>query len=397
MDRCYHPTGVFIRFEQEDVGQSITSRFEQQVSRYPSYRAIKTDVEELTYNDLNQAANHVSRVVIEQAGTGEERIALLFEQGVQVIIAIFGVLKAGMTLVPLDPLFPTTRTRYIVNETQPRLILTNTPYVALAEVLAGDGCHVINIDDLDFIPSADNLQKTIPPDAIASIVYTSGSSGQPKGVIDTHRNTLHAVMGDTNLLHICALDRLTALYTPSGAPGTRDTFRALLNGATICPFDLKSEGMGKLAGWLMRTEITIYHSTPTGFRHFVAGLSGEEEFPKLRHIFMSGEPVYNSDVELYARYFFQDCVVANAMGSTEAHNYRWYLVDQDARLSGMTVPLGYDMLDGLKVVLLDEDSKEVGYDQIGQIAVKSRYLSLGYWRRPDLTQDCRPSAIMGHI
>ena len=116
IDRCYHPTGTFVKIEMNDLEQSIPRRFEKQVALYPDNLAIKTDDEEITYEELNRAANQVARAVLEQVGNGNQPVVLLFEQGTQAITETLGVLKAGKILVSLDPSVPRKRISYMVVE-----------------------------------------------------------------------------------------------------------------------------------------------------------------------------------------------------------------------------------------------------------------------------------------
>ena len=384
--RCYHPSGTFIRFEKEELERSIPSRFERQVRANPDQIAIKTRSVELTYHELNQAANRVARAVLQQRGAGEEPIALLFEQGVQAVTAILGVLKAGKFFVPLDPASPRARTGYMIDELQATLLLTNGRNLSMATDLAISAPTLINIDDLDLGLSTENPDLPIPPDALAFIAYTSGSTGQPKGVVQNHRNGLFMILSNTNLFHICPRDGLTLFSTYVSIGGLRDIFGALLNGAGLYPFDLRNEGVGRLSDWLVRNEITLFHSVPSAFRSFVATLSGDEDFPNIRLLHISGEPVFTSDVESYSQYFSSNCIFAQILGTTEAHNLLWYLIDRETRIRGSVVPVGYGFPDGMEVLLLDNNRNEVGVNEVGEIAVKSRHLSPGYWKRPDLTE-----------
>ena len=111
-DKCYHPTGTFIPFANEDIEQSIPERFEQMVRTYPDRLAIKSNNHELTYDELNKAANRVANSILGRRGEGQEPIALLLDQGAPAITSILGVLKAGKIYVPLDPSFPRARTSY---------------------------------------------------------------------------------------------------------------------------------------------------------------------------------------------------------------------------------------------------------------------------------------------
>src|SRR5262245_369773 len=101
--KCVHPTGSFIPFRYADLEQSIPTRFEQQVQQGPTRLAVKTRQHALTYAALNHAANQIAHAVLARRGTGNEPIAMLFEQGAPLMAAILGVLKAGKMYVPLDP------------------------------------------------------------------------------------------------------------------------------------------------------------------------------------------------------------------------------------------------------------------------------------------------------
>ncbi len=383
--KCFHPSGTFVEFRKKELEQSIPVRFEQQVRRYPDRLAIKTRSHELTYDGLNRASNRVARAVLARRGTGEEPIALLLDQGAPVVASILGVLKAGKFYVPLDLSYPRARTAYMLEDSEAELIVTNTRNLSLAEKLARDRSRVMNLDELDPSLSTENPDIRVSPDLLAYMIYTSGSTGEPKGVVQTHRNVLHDIMNYTNAFHICREDRLITLTDYSFADTIRTTHGALLNGGSLYPLDVRNEGVTHLADWLIQQEITIYRSVPTTFRHFIATLDGKQQFPKLRLVYMAGEPVRANDVELYKRHFSSDCIFIDGMGSTECLTYRWCFIDKATKINGSNVPVGY-RLEDMEILLLGDDGNEVEHDQIGEIAVRSRYLCPGYWRKPDFTR-----------
>lgn len=187
----------------------------------------------------------------------------------------------------------------------------------------------------------------------------------------------------TNDLHICPEDRLT-LLTFATAQAIRNIFAALLNGAALFPLDVREQGVTHLAKWLIHEEITIYMSGSPLFRHFAESLTRVEKFPKLRLIRLGSESVSIRHVELYQRYFSPDCIFANALSNTESGTIRKYFICKEAWITGSVVPVGYEV-DDKEILLLDGDRK-VGFNEVGEIVVKSRYLSPGYWQRPDLTK-----------
>ncbi len=377
--RCAHPTGTFVPFRKEETERSIPARFEQQVSRDPGRLALRSRGREWSYGSLNQAANRLAHAILERRGPRPEPVALLLERGAALVVAIMGALKAGRFYVPLDPSFPRARLAYLLEDSQARLVLTNTRNLLVAHDLARDRCPLVNLDELDSQLPTDDPVLAISPDAVAHVFYTSGSTGRPKGVVGTHRSALHVIRIETNAYRLCADDRLTSL-TSAGW----DVFRALLNGGSVYPVDVTEEGLPNLAGWLIHEEITTYSSVATLFRNFVAILTGQEEFPRLRLVELFGEPVYRRDVDLYRKHFVPGCILVNTFGATEVVHASHYFVGRETRLAESIVPGGYAVEDK-EILVLDDDGREAGIDQVGEIAVRSRYLSPGYWRRPDLT------------
>ncbi len=381
-DKCFHPTGRFVEFKREEIEQSIPDRFEQMVRKYPDRIAVKTQHHTLTYGELNKAANRVAHLILMQRGRGEEPIALLLEKGAPLISTIFGILKAGKIYIPLDPSDPLARLRYILEDSRAIAVVTDCENVRLAEELSHNPVPVINIDDIDSTRSTENLGLCISSDAFAYVFYTSGSTGRSKGVVDTHRNVLHNVMRYTNSLHICAADRLTLLQSCSFSGSVSSLFSALLTGAAVFPFDLRKEGVGNLGTRLVQEEITIYHSVPSIFRHVA---TGSERFPKLRLIRLEGDQISQKDVEIFKKYFASDCILVNGLGATECGLVRQYFIDKQITVNRRVVPIGHAVED-MEIVLLDDSGKEVGAGRIGECAVRSRYLAIGYWQKPDLTR-----------
>ena len=383
--RCFHPTGTFIEFKQEEIEQSISDRFEDQVCKHSQRLAVKTKSNEYTYAELNKAANRIAHSILARRGDRQEQVALLHHQGAAAIVATLGALKAGKTYVPLDPTAPSARNRHILEHAQVGLVVTDAENLWLAGELARDDLPVLNMDALESGLSSDNPGLKIPPDRLAYIMYTSGSTGEPKGVVQSHKNVLYKTRGWVNVVHISPSDRLSLLRSLSVSGSIRDLFGGLLSGAAVIPFDVKREGLMPLAGWLVDEKITIFNCVVTLFRNFAATLTGEEDFSSVRLIKLSGEPVYKRDVELYKKYFPRDCLVMNMLVSAEVGNTCIYFMDKESAIHDNLVPVGYP-LEGCDVLILDVDGTRLGSNQTGEIAVQSRYLSPGYWRMPELNE-----------
>ena len=382
-DRQTRPTNPFVEFNEADTEQSIADRFEQQVRRYPDRLAVKTKSQALTYDELNRKSNRVAHAILAHYGAADEPIALLFKQGVAMIIGSLGALKTGKTYVPVDYSLPLSKSSQILQDIQARLILTDNDNLSLAYELSSHCLTVMNIDDLDANISDSNPGLAISPDQIAYIHYTSGSTGEPKGVVWNHRSELYSAMLRTNALHISQDDRISLLRS-NNVGATREAFLALLNGAALLPLELKEEGLTNLGTWLIDEEITVYTCVATVFRQSVKSLDGKVKFPKIRLIHIGGEPISKSDVELYKTHFSHDCIFVTRFGISETPTVSYYFINKQTEIEGERVPVGYP-LEGNEVLLLDDEGKEVGVNSVGEIAIRSSYLALGYWRRPDLT------------
>ncbi|MGZ8499667.1 MAG: non-ribosomal peptide synthetase [Candidatus Binatia bacterium] len=384
-DKCFHPSGRFVEFASDAMEHSISDSFEKIVRLNPDRVALKTKTILLTYAELNRAANQVACAIVAQCGEEKKPVAVCLEHGAEVIITVLALWKAGMIYVPLDPALPHVRNKAILDATQARHVVSDTRHRDYLGQIQTN-FRSINIDEPAGTAASENIGGSIAPHDFAYILFTSGSTGQPKGVLQNHRNVLNQIKRETNGLHICADDRLILVRSCSAIGGIRIVLSALLNGAAVYPLDVAQVGHAELAAVLEREEITIYDSTPTTFRHFIPVLAKEQRLPHLRLIRLSSEPVHKQDVELYKKHFPRDCIFANSLGLTEtAGTIRHNLIDHDTKITSDTVPVGY-AVEEMEVLLLDDNGHEVGADEIGEIAVRSRYLSPGYWGNPELTQ-----------
>jgi amino acid adenylation domain-containing protein len=380
--KCFHPTGTFVEFKKEEIEQSIPERFEKIVRIYPDRTAVRTMDKSLTYAELDQASNRIANAILEKCAEGNNPVAILMEHGPSVLVAILGALKAGKIYVPLDPSYPSERLRFMLQNAEAKFILTDHKNCALASELARRECPVMNTEGIKTDVAPRSLR--ISPDALAYILYTSGSTGQPKGVVESHRNVLHGTLRFTNGLRICAEDRLTFTHSCSSSASVRRIFPALLNGASLFPFNVKQEGIEGLFNLVVQEEIT--YVSLGRIRELVRAFRGDQRFDSLRLVSFGGEIVHKRDLELCWRLFPPHCLIGIWLSSTETGNVTQLLMDGDTQVAGDIFPIGYPVED-MEVALLDDEGRPVGEGQIGEIAVRSRYLSPGYWRRPDLTKE----------
>jgi amino acid adenylation domain-containing protein len=393
------PPADFVLFQKQLIDNSIASIFENIVSLHPNRVAIKLEEQVLTYEELNEAANRVAHTILAKQPWRShnepeskdlaywekhaEPVAVYMEQGIEAIIAIFGLLKAGKIFISIDPDDPNTRNGFILSHAPARVILTNDKDINQAKELAPPDCDVINIDQIKEEENDENPDLPVLPLDPALLVYTSGSTGQPKGLIHSQRNLLHDIMNKTNLMKISPSDRLSLLSWATGQ-AIKVIFCALLNGASLHLFNLKRDGVTHLAAWMKREKISLQTISAPLCRSFIEMLKGDEEFPDLRAIRMASDTVHPEDVTQLKEHFSPHCFFIHTLASIETGNVCALVMNQSTPANRARIPVGYPLED-IKIKLVDENDNRINGDEVGRIVITSRHITRGYWRRPDLT------------
>ncbi len=365
------------RFAKAEIEQSIISRFAGQVVRHPDRLAVGSSKQNLTYRQLDENSNRVAHCILAANNTHGEPIAFMLDQGASSIVTILGILKAGHIYVALEPTLPASELARIVADCRPGIILTNAKYYQRAAAVLPDRC--IDVDALDDALSTGSVGLALSPDQTAYIFYTSGSTGVPKGVYDNHRNVLHNIMRYTNNLNIGPDDRLSLVQSAAFSGTVSSLFAALLNGASVHPFDLQGQGIARLADWVADQRLTIFHSVPMIFEMI---LGTTRQFPDLRLVRLEGDQTHHRHVAAFRDRFGADCVLVNGLGATETGIVRQYFVTSDTSLPGNAVPIGHPVED-MEILLLDDGGRPVAPGVDGEIAIASRYLAVGYWNQAE--------------
>jgi syringomycin synthetase protein SyrE len=381
-----------VPFAAAEAEQSIAARFRAQAAAHPERPALRTLSGEWSYRALDERAQRIARAVVASVGPGAGRVGLLFEPDAPMVASVLGALAAGKTYVPLDPAWPEARMRQVLDDAGATLVLCGHAGFATAQRLAASlragAAAVLQVERLGSVPpgAVPEISVDVPPEQLAYLLYTSGSTGEPKGVAQSHRNVLAHIRSYTNALGIGPDDRLTLLASYATDAAVMDLFGALLNGAALHLFDLWRGGVEALAPWLRAQHVTLYHSTPTLFRALTAegGAAAEDRFPSVRLVVLGGEAVTRADFERFRERFTPGCVFVNGLGPTESTLALQCFMDHSTEPAGGAVPAGH-AVEGAEVLLLDDAGEPVELLARGEIVVRSPHLALGYWGRPGLT------------
>ena len=363
---------------------SVPDRFRAVAQSRPDGIALRSGDRSVSFAELDALTDRIARAVAQHAG---ERVALLTDQGPDAIAAMLAVLKAGRAFVSLDPTHPAERIRYVLRDAEADLLLFNAGNRTRAETLAETRMLRLALDDLGGADSCDEaapLPDRVSSDALAYVLYTSGSTGEPKGVMQSHRNLLHFIRSYTNSLRIGPRDHLSMLYSLSFGAAILDIFTGLLSGATLHTYDVRRHGSRRLDVWLERERITVLHAVPSLYRSVLAlREGGAPPLTRIRAIDLGGEPVQARDLALQRTHFGPDAVLVNHLACTEAAVVAQLYVDREFPRDVARVPAG-PPASGIALQILGDDGEPVATGETGEITLESPYLCLGYWRKPEL-------------
>lgn len=369
--------------------------FAAQAARHPDHPAVSGDGQSLTYAELDEYSGRLAARLQQRDIGPETRVAIVLERTPPAVAAILGILKVGGAYVPLDPQLPPARLRQMLSDARPALILCDDHTKQLASSLDAT-IPVVEVDDhaiADATPLAP--QPPTHPHQLAYILYTSGSTGVPKGVGVTHENVIRLVTDTQARWPTGTADRWTLLHGLGFDFSVWEMWGALLSGGHL--FIVSDEVRRSPAAFcdlLISAGITVLNLTPTMFSSLLADsplLSRRHEF-SLRLLMLSGEPAE----EISLQQWFsssdpganQDVEIVNLYGITETTVFvsGQAVGREDVFRERVAVPIGHS-LRNWECYVLDEHCNPLPPGAVGEIFVGGRGLARGYWRDPRTTAE----------
>ncbi len=373
--RAFHPSGEWTPLDTIADAQSLLDYFAQQVVERPDHPAIQRGDRCVTYADLDQQSSHLARAIRARVGDEAQAVGLLLADATLTIMAVVAVWKAGKFFIVLDEQEPLERLAYLSTDAQAACLLTDQATEMVASTVATrltPTIPVVVMEDALMATTPEMAPLPISATMLARLSYSSGSTGQPKGIPHTHGHLLNDSAAANPFFHIGPQDRF--LYFMVGF----ELFASIATGATMVPFSLRHAALRDLADAIHEEAVTTVRFKPTVFRQLMNVLHEGEQFSAMRLVH------YRRDVELHRKHFGPDSIMVVTLGSQEALNYRQQLVGRESALETDRVPVGY-LMAGRRVRLVGDDGQPVAPGEIGEIAVTSHYLSPGYWRREELS------------
>jgi amino acid adenylation domain-containing protein len=379
VDRPFEP------FPASALEGSITDRFAATARLFWSNVAISDcGGGRLTYGELAALVERIAAATSHAAAGGSGPVAILLPNRATVPAAMLGVLASGRGFVPLDPDHPDERNRLIAARSGATAVVSASALADRVRSLFPHNLPVIHVDKLVDVTVGQPIARPAAHD-LAFIVYTSGSTGMPKGAYHSHRNLLHDVMQQTNTLHLDQSDRVALVYSPTVVGAIREIMMTLLNGASLHilpPRELQPEGLVRA---IEQRGITICRMVPVLLRRIAEVMRPDQRLGTVRVMGLGSQRVDWSDFDLFRRCCSPQAFLIVGIGATECGgNFCHWFVDERLRTAEGRLPIGRVLPDA-SVTVADDDGRPAAPGDVGELVVTSRYLALGYWRDPDLT------------
>ncbi|MCO6451609.1 MAG: non-ribosomal peptide synthetase [Caldilineales bacterium] len=369
-----------IRFDETELGGTIHARFERVAATVPDRIAVTAHNRSITYDALNRAANRLAHALLANHARPSWPVPTLFDHDIDAIIAVLGVLKAGRAYVALDANQPAARLANIASRLDADVLVTGANHLPLADEI-GAGA-VVTLDADAALPET-NPGVYPEADSLASISFTSGSTGEPKGVMRDHWPILHRQWVNATAQPDSLDDRISMLYGCQFGAASSDLFSALFLGETLCMYDFGRQGLHNLTGWMFEQGITYLHIPVDLFRPWLDSLPADAFFPALRQIAPAGR-YYWRDIEKARRHIPPECTFVSRFSSNETMMAACLLIDQDTPVEDGVVAVGYPA-PGFEIAILNEQGEPAADNEVGEAIITGAQITRGYWRQPELT------------
>ncbi|WP_055108260.1 non-ribosomal peptide synthetase [Paenibacillus ihumii] len=367
-----------------DANMTIHEKFEEQARLRPDDVAVSMNGESFTYQELNQRANQLARRLQERGVTAETVVALLVERSLDMIVSMLAVLKAGGAYLPIDPAYPADRILYTLDNSEARyLIAGQRP--AILDRYQG---VVLELRHKElFAGTAGNLNTVIQPEQLAYILYTSGTTGRPKGVMVEHRNVMSLLAASTFHFDFQHQDVWTLFHSCCFDFSVWEIYGALLHGSRLVVVPKETaQSPDEFVRLLERERVTILNITPTAYHALCeAEAKGRVSLHFLRYVIFGGEALKPRAL-LDWHHKYPELQFVNMYGITETTVHVTYkkISAEDMRRNksniGQPIP-------SLRTYIMDPGQRLVSVGVVGELYVGGAGVARGYLFNEPLTAE----------
>lgn len=371
---------------------------EKAASQVPKKIAFKCGNAAVSYAELERKMNQVACLLHELGVRKGDRVGVYMNRCLETAIALYGIVKAGAVYVPLDPFAPSSRTkflledcgiRHLISTPAQKRLLTNLleTEVALESIIgleADWSVPTISWEEVAKRPKKFEQEIRILEKDLAYIMYTSGSTGAPKGIMHTHYSGLSYARLSADLYGLHQDDRVgnhCAIHYDISTFGYFST--PLRQATTILISDAHTKFPASLSALMETEQISIWYSVPLALTQLLkSGVLAQRNLTALRWVLFGGESFSTQHLSALMQAWPQ-AKFSNVYGPAEVNQCTFYHVPELPK-NNEAIPLG-TVWDNTDMLILDEAEAAVKQGEIGELLIRTTTMMKGYWKRPDLT------------
>ncbi|MFJ3441262.1 amino acid adenylation domain-containing protein [Streptomyces sp. NPDC086081] len=374
-----HPTASTTPSRHLVETTTVPALIEATASRLPHAVALVRGTRSHTYQELVERFSATARALRARQVAPGDVVAVRGGRSPETVVAMLGVLRAGAVLVMIDVTQPEGRTRDVLDRARPSLLVDTTGQAA--EPDAGS-TPVVRFAELERSPAGDAEPPVVAAAADAYLCFTSGTTGEPRGVLGWHGALAHFCAWEQRALAIGPGDRVAQTAALTFDAVFKDLFPALIGGATVClpPTDRPFVDVARVLAWLREDEVTVLQTVPSVLSALLAEQPAGAGFPALRLVCLSGEPLPGSLVNRWRKTTGDAGTrFVNLYGTTEATILKaWYPVP-DGEVPAGILPVGKP-IDGAELLVVNNRGRRCGVGEPGHVLIRTPHLTRGTWR-----------------
>jgi amino acid adenylation domain-containing protein len=368
------------------MSDSLYGLLQRAATQAANHPAIVFRGRTVSYGELLAASDRAATLLARHGAQPGRRAAFCFRKSPEALMALFGLIRTGVTYVPLDPAWPAERIETICREANIELWVGNVPPgcpgIKTAILAAPCPASAVALDAAAGCEPARNPPLE-PSEGTANILYTSGSTGQPKGIQITTRSLLHFARWAVDYFGVRPADRVANHAPYNFDLSTLDIFAAVDAGATMCPVPESIKVLPyQMARFVADQQITVWYSVPFALAMMVNHL-GAHDLSRLRHVIFAGEVMPKPVLQALAR-ALPRAAFTNLYGPTETNVCTEYRVDEADLADEDPLPIGRAIAD-TRVWIVNEEGGLISDDQTGELIVAGPTVTSGYFDDAELT------------
>ncbi|WP_058303562.1 non-ribosomal peptide synthetase [Gorillibacterium timonense] len=356
---------------------------------HASDRTAQASVEKtLTYRELNERSNRLAWYLRERGIGANLVVGVMVERSFELLISLLGILKAGGAYVSIDPEYPAERIRYIAENSRAALVLSQRKFAGSCGELSGETVYCEDVLAADGY-STENPDVPYDPERLMYLLYTSGSTGQPKGAMIACHAFVNLLSWYTREFAIGADDRTLLIAPASFDLAQKNLYSPLITGGRLVLFRPGLYDYEEMAEVIRREGITLLNATPSAVYPLVEvnRESGYRRLESLRCVFLGGEPINLKKLRPWTASEAWRGEIVNTYGPTECTDIATFCRVGKQELADLeSVPIGRPV-DNVRVYILDANRQVTPVGVPGEIWIGGAGVGLGYYEREELTQE----------